>query len=230
MAHKVKSRKDDAGMQWDLERLRTLQLKHPYFKSPVCDPDQLWDCFALFGYIPRIGWRDEDEAYVQKLIIAFKENEPAAVTAIATLVAEEMLGEDDEDQIWHRSILVAPSSTTGVGKPSLNLLATVLERIRLQQGIVVKENTHDLTRHTALITPSHRERKNIDDHLATIKLEARNEEAGPITLSDEIVVIDDVYTKGATFSACKKIILDIEPEAEVLGFFLAKTWERNDTP
>ena len=214
MAHKVKSRKDDARMQWDLERLRTLQLKHPYFKSPVCDPDQLWDCFALFGYIPRIGWRDEDEAYVQKLIIAFKENEPAAVTAIATLVAEEMLGEDDEDQIWHRSILVAPSSTTGVGKPSLNLLATVLE----------------LTRHTALITPSHRERKNIDDHLATIKLEAKNEETGPIALSDEIVVIDDVYTKGATFSACKKIILDIEPEAEVLGFFLAKTWERNDTP
>jgi predicted amidophosphoribosyltransferase len=167
---------------------------------------------------------------VQKLIIAFKENEPAAVKAIATLVAEEMLGEDDDDQMWHRSILVAPSSTTGVGKPSLNLLATVLERIRLQQGIVVKENTHNLTRHTALITPSHRERKNIDDHLATIKLEAKNEETGPITLSDEIVVIDDVYTKGATFSACKKIILDVEPEAEVLGFFLAKTWERNDTP
>ena len=230
MAIKLRKRKDGFGMEWELDRLRNLRLKQPYFKSPVCEADQEWDCFALFGYIPRIGWKSDDDAYVQKLIIAFKENMPSAVKAIATLVAEEMLGEHGEDQMWHRSILVAPSSGTGVGKPSLNLLATVLERIRLQQGIVVKENTHNFTRHTALVTPSHRERKDVDDHLATIRFEPKSNVTSRITLSDEIVVIDDVYTKGATFSACKKLILEIEPEAEVLGFFLAKTWERNDTP
>jgi hypothetical protein len=99
-----------------------------------------------------------------------------------------------------------------------------------------------LDRFSALQTPSHQQKKTAADHLASIQVvQSVNDSnladklwsvdpAGP-----RVILFDDVYTRGETFSACRKLLQAAMTESAsgyeatpyVSGFFIAKTWARN---
>ena len=242
---------------WDLPRLRSLRLREPGFKSschelrswePIFFPPES-DCYALFGYIPVRGIQNDDERYVNRLVIDFKEGKASAIAAIATL-AKEIITTDlfwSDDKGFPGYALAAPSSKVGIGSLGVNqLLDKIARPFPSSTGVralSLTRSPHELMRTTALQTPSHQQKKSIEDHLGTIELvsELRPPYAetenlwAPDGHGPRVIVFDDVYTRGATFAACKRVIQDEWIDAtygydsipNIAGFFVAKTWARN---
>ena len=239
---------------WDLPRLRSLRLKEPYFTSSSWDEamhsfsEGGHDCFSLFGYIPVRGIQNDDERYVNRLVLDLKEAKASAVAAVATLVKEVFLSEPFWiDQGFRGYAVAAPSSKVGIGSPGINqLLRKISHPFPVSQSermLGLTLSPWELNRITALQTPSHQQKKTAEDHLATI--EAVTKFSPPLTETDNlwapdsngprVIVFDDVYTRGATFSACSKLLADewidatygYDSRPSIAGFFVAKTWARN---
>lgn len=238
---------------WDLPRLRSLRLREPGFRSSSLDgtnPEAPFypaeaDCYAMFGYIPVRGIQNDDERYVNRLVLDFKEAEAPAISAIATLVQEAFESEPFWlDRTSFRGYAVAaPSSKEGVGSQGVNQL---LRKIAQPFGGVTREKLTMcpflLDRFSPLQTPSHQQKKSAADHLVSIQVVQSVSEsnlaeqlwsvdpAGP-----RLVLFDDVYTRGETFAACRKLLQEAISESAsgyestpyVSGFFIAKTWAKN---
>jgi predicted amidophosphoribosyltransferase len=239
---------------WDLPRLRSLRLREPGFHSSsrdAFDPRASFypvdaDCFAMFGYIPVRGIQNDDERYVNRLVLDFKEAEPSAISTIATLVQESFAEEPFwQDRTSFRGYAVAvPSSKEGVGSQGINQL---LRKIAQPYGGPRREKLtlcpFLLDRFSALQTPSHQQKKSAADHLASIQVVQSVKDSN---LADKlwsvdpagprVILFDDVYTRGETFSACRKLIQAAMTESAsgyeatpyVSGFFIAKTWAKNE--
>jgi hypothetical protein len=238
---------------WDLPRLRSLRLREPGFQSPgrgLRDPEVAFfppesDCYALFGYIPVRGIQNDDEQYVNRLVLDFKEAKAPAVSAIATLVQESF----ESEPFWldrtsfSGYAVAAPSSKEGVGSEGVNqLLQKITQPFRAMKSEKLTLCPLKLDRFSSLPTPSHVQKKTAADHIASIQVVQSSidphladqlrsvDPAGP-----RIVLFDDVYTRGETFAACRELLhqamLDrlsgYEPSPYIAGFFIAKTWARN---
>jgi hypothetical protein len=238
---------------WDLPRLRALRLQEPGFRSSSLggsNPESPFypaeaDCYAMFGYIPTRGVQNDDERYVNRLVLDFKEAEAPAIAAIATLVHESFESEPFWlDRTSFRGYATAvPSSKEGVGSQGINQL---LRKITLKyDGMRTDKLTlcpFVLDRHSALNTPSHQQKKTAADHLASIQVLQSVQDpnlAATLWTTDpngpRVILFDDVYTRGETFAACRKLIHnalsketdDADAAPHVSGFFVAKTWAKN---
>lgn len=238
---------------WDLPRLRALRLKEPSFNSSSRDnfdthvafypPDS--DCYALFGYIPVRGIQNEDERYVNRLVLDFKEAKVAAVSAIATLVQEAFESEPFwlERTGFRGYAVAAPSSKVGSGSEGVNqMLQRIAQPFHSKRSEDLTLCPFSLYRVSALQTPSHQQKKSAADHLETIEVTQSSTDplladklwsidpAGP-----RVIVFDDVYTRGETYSACRELLENYMTEHSsgyeatpyVAGFFIARTWARN---
>ena len=228
-----------ASTQWDLTRLRGLTRDHPWFRTAHADESgPRFDGFALFNYTPwHVAREHDDLKYVSSLILDFKKNDAAAVAAVCSLAKEmltEVIGTNvwkgkhcDDDLDWFgRDLIVAPASTVGVGNIHTNTLATSLERVLegdLDPDHPFNHSGYSLERHTAQ-GPSHLKKKTVDEHLGTIRI-VPNATCKPWcghTLP-RYMVLDDVYTRGATYGACKQLLRVRHPSADVMGFFVGVT-------
>lgn len=241
---------------WDLNRLRSLRLREPFFVSSSWDEAGRSfspggdDCFSLFGYIPVRGIQNDDERYVNRLVLDFKEAKADAVATVAQLVSEVLR----EEPLWLEPhsfrgyAVAAPSSKAGIGSAGINqLLTKVAHRF---SGHPRDRSNHltlspfKLQRFKALDTPSHQQKKTVDDHLATIRVvwdhvDDGKSKADKLRSVDpqgpRVIVFDDVYTRGATFAACNELIRHwcvdnstvFDGYPSVSGFFIAKTWAKN---
>lgn len=240
---------------WDLKRLERLTLKDPWFTSPHADgagagttewdtpgPDGSEDCFALFGYIPVRFAQSDDDKYVNRLVLDFKEGKPAAIAAVAVLAATHIFRLDSgtftsEDILKmpgflpYGTAIAIPSSKVSVGSVGINQLVNTLTSSHahlINQPMAVVAGDEVLRRHTALETPSHKVKKTMSEHLQTIRLEKKaGVRLAQPPMTDRYVIFDDVYTRGETFGACKALIRKAHPRAQVRGFFVARTWAKN---
>jgi|688.fasta_scaffold324860_2 hypothetical protein len=247
---------------WDLNRLRSLRLREPFFVSSSWDEAGRSfspggdDCFSLFGYIPVRGIQSDDERYVNRLVLDFKEAKADAVATVAQLVAEVLR----EEPLWLEPhsfrgyAVAAPSSKAGIGSAGINqLLAKVAHSFPRHPSARTNNLTlspFKLHRFKALDTPSHQQKKTVDDHLATIRVisdlfgKDATSEPAPHSADNlwsvdptgpRVIVFDDVYTRGETFAACRQLIEQglvdassgYESWPSVSGFFIAKTWAKN---
>jgi len=238
---------------WDLSRLRSLRLREPGFQSSsrdAFDPRATFysadaDCYAMFGYIPIKGIQNDDERYVNRLVLDFKEAEAPAISTIATLVEESFASEPFwlDRTSFRGYAIAAPSSKQGPGSQGVNQL---LRKIAQPFGGVRREKLtlcpFLLDRFSALQTPSHQQKKTAADHLASIQVVQSVKDSN---LADKlwsvdpagprVILFDDVYTRGETFSACRKLLQAAMTESAsgyeatpyVSGFFIAKTWARD---
>ena len=232
-----------APTQWDLARLRTLTRDHPWFRTAHADESgPRFDGFALFNYTPWHLARERDDLkYVSSLILDFKKNDTSAVAAVCNLAratltdlistgiwkGRRLEGYASDGYEWFgRDLIVAPSSAVGVGNIQTNTLAASLESLfeeDLDPDHPFNHSGYCLERHTAQ-GPSHLNKKTVDEHLGTIRI-VPNATCKPWcghTLP-RYMVLDDVYTRGATFGACKKLLRDQSPTADVMGFFVSVT-------
>jgi hypothetical protein len=225
----------------------------PYADQAGLNPDRSTitvngdeDCFALFGYIPVRFANSDDEQYVNRLVLDFKEAKAPAVDAVINLATQHLFEldvstvvVDVEDllgigaEVFYGTAIAAPSSKVGAGSPAINQLINALTSPHRKDPHYpdvkfILAGDEVLLRHTALETPSHKQKKSMSDHLQTIRLEKKagiRLEHPPRT--DRYVIFDDVYTRGETFGACKALIRAAHPGAEVRGFFVAHTWAQN---
>lgn len=238
---------------WDLPRLRSLRLREPGFRSSSLEginPEAPFypadaDCYAMFGYIPVRGIQNDDERYVNRLVLDFKEAEAPAISAIATLVQESFESEPFWlDRTSFRGYAVAaPSSKEGVGSQGVNqLLRKVTQKFDVTRTEKLTLCPFLLDRSTALETPSHKQKKTAADHLASMQvLQSVKDPNLAETLwsidpdGPRVILFDDVYTRGETFAACRELLQDslsegtddVDAMPHVSGFFIAKTWARD---
>ena len=212
-----------------------------------------YDGFALFNYVKaELARGNPDQQYVNSLIYAFKDNNDAAVevvSAIAKSALEELilgawksqrlpaptdLGGDKwahtaayedgyADAGWFdRELIAIPGHRAGVGKSATDRLAqhldSVLEELLDPDHPFTYSATTTLERYISLPEASRIKRKSILEHLRTIRV---NSTAG--TEQERFVLMDDVYTTGATFAACKQLLRQKRASADVIGLFLAIT-------
>ena len=229
--------------QWDLARLRTLIRDHPWFRTAHAEESgPRFDGFALFNYTPWHLARERDDLkYVSSLILDFKKNDTSAVAAVCNLAratltdliltgvwkGKPLAGYASDGSEWFgRELIVAPSSAVGVGNRQTNTLATSLENVlehHLDPDHPFGHSGYSLERHTAQ-GPSHLIKKTVADHLGTIRIVANSTcKQGCQHSESKYMVLDDVYTRGATFGACKKLLRDRNPAVDVMGFFVGVT-------
>ena len=239
-------------MHWDLDRLRSLTRDFPWLRTASADAHgPRFDGFALFNYTPvNVARGNNDLQYINSLIIEFKKNDPAAraaVIAVAKPAIEQLiwsglwksreipLPSTHEGEKWAltadwfvRDLIVIPGHTAGVGKPATNDLASNLGKVLFDyldpDHPFYYPSEFVLDRHTAQ-APSHIEKKSVQDHLRTISL--RTIKLGAVaekgSASGRYMLLDDVYTRGATFGACKQLLVEQNPSSDVMGFFVAVT-------
>jgi hypothetical protein len=212
-----------------------------------------YDGFALFNYEKtELARGNPDQEYINSLIFAFKDDSAAAVevvSAIAKSALEELVqgswkshalpaptdlgGEKwahtagDREGMrgagWFgRELVAIPGHRAGVGKPGTDRLAQHLESVLAAlldpDHPFTYSATTTLERYISLPEASRIKRKSIPEHLRTIRVNAT---AG--TGQERFVLMDDVYTTGATFEACKQLLRHKVPSADVIGLFLAIT-------
>jgi hypothetical protein len=171
----------------------------------------------------------------------FKKNDTSAVAAVCNLAratltdliltgvwkGKPLAGYASDGSEWFgRELIVAPSSAVGVGNRQTNTLATSLENVlehHLDPDHPFGHSGYSLERHTAQ-GPSHLIKKTVADHLGTIRIVANSTcKQGCQHSESKYMVLDDVYTRGATFGACKKLLRDRNPAVDVMGFFVGVT-------
>jgi len=224
------------GTQWDLDRLRSYTRSNPWFRTAYADehwkqlPFHATGCdgFALFDYTPwTIARFDEERKYVSSLVLDFKKGIPAAIAAVCALAIEAVqyqIADTEADFLYFsRDTLVVPASGVGIGKTATNQLVSTLSAAPLEPANPFTPSAFHLKRHTALSSPSHKEKKSIQDHLTTICLQPTGSGNVGTYEPGRFILFDDVYTRGETFGACKAKLNEVDTAAEVIGFFVAKT-------
>jgi predicted amidophosphoribosyltransferase len=121
-----------------------------------------------------------------------------------------------------RELVAVPGHRAGVGKPGTDRLAQHLESVLAElldpDHPFTYSATTTLERYISLPEASRIKRKSLPEHLRTIRVNAT---AG--TGQERFVLMDDVYTTGATFEACKQLLRQKKTSADVIGLFLAIT-------
>lgn len=176
-----------------------------------------------------------------------------AVTAIATQVLETLIGygiwngkqvaeesvsqpnrwamtkgaSDGGGGWFGRDTLVIPGSGKGLGKPCTNAFARAIENVLfhdLDPDNPFGPSRFALERHTAQ-SPSHLQRHSLSDHLKTMRIvdNPKVDSSFGFAPLHKYVLIDDVYTTGATYGAGKQLLLERFPSSDVIGMFLAVT-------
>ncbi len=199
---------------------------------------------------------NDDLRYVSSLVLDFKKNEPPARAAVGSLVVSSLTqliesnlwkghliaergtpegdkwslakGAADGGGWFGRELVVIPGSSAGIGKPSTDAFAAELASVLLKDldpDHPFSLSRYTLERHTAQ-TPSRIEKKSIEDHLRTIRLNLPSEkttESDRQPVPRRWMLLDDVYTRGATYGACKQLIRERQPAADIMGLFVGIT-------
>lgn len=212
-----------------------------------------YDGFAFFNYTKlELARGNPDQEYINSLIFAFKKNDDVAVevvSAIAKSALEELLQgswkshalpapTDPEGEKWAhtagaeggmrdagwygRDLIAIPGHLAGVGKPATDRLAQRLDSVLFElldpDHPFSYPSPTTLERYISLPEASRIKRKSIQEHLRTIRVNAASG-----TEWERFVLMDDVYTTGATFEACKQLLRQKTASADVIGLFLAIT-------
>lgn len=159
---------------------------------------------------------------------------PAVREAFSPSEREKWALANNRGILMLREMIVIPGSTAGIGKAPSNGLAGELAHV----GVIgfsdpdddpllepFEKSGYALERHTSQ-TPSHVGKKSIQDHLQTIRLIPPEGTAVKSKFSEtphRYMLIDDVYTRGATYGACKQLIRQRHSAADVIGLFVGIT-------
>lgn len=130
---------------------------------------------------------------------------------------------------WHdRMLLAVPGHHKGIGKPATRAFADAICSVPWVYDVTLGDPPHlaqvSLERHTEQ-ERSTVQRKSLAQHLETMRLIDDPKPKSVHYYDSELhfMLVDDVYTTGATFGACKHLVRERHPGANVMGVFLAIT-------
>lgn len=181
---------------------------------------------SLLRYSPR----DKSELGVkcQGIVTAIKNDQALAGDTLASEAIAMLLAAQREEHQGLRDVFNGNASLVPVPRssprskdalwPSLRI-AQALERHRLGSEVLVAVERHTKIRssHT-----SGSNRPSVEEHMATLR-NCRPINARP----SQIILVDDVITKGATVWACRQVIQESLPDVDVVVFAAVST-ERSD--
>jgi|GEM_PF-2838128 len=181
-------------------------------------------CIALGKLIQSGGWKGKSTSL----------RSPAVREAVGPAEIEKWALANSRGILMMREMIVIPGSTAGIGKAPSSGLAGELRLVGVtgfsdpEEDPVLEpfeKSGYALERHTSQ-TPSHIGKKSIQDHLQTVRLIPPEGTAVKVKFSatsHRYMLIDDVYTRGATYGACKQLIRQRHSAADVIGLFVGIT-------
>lgn len=178
--------------------------------------EPLWiedDLLALIKYIP--GSRNP--AY--KLVLDFKQNQPHALKKVRSLAIETLRGYQGLEKFCRGYLVSLPSHSAGSINEPCEYLCAELAKAYPRQLVHLKQALRRSTAVRKSATAPHGLRPTYDSHLASIQYIYRKQ----IDSNERIIMVDDVFTRGATSSACRDILMRDTGCTDVLGLFVART-------
>jgi len=174
------------------------------------------DFYVLKYFSKRSGLANS----VTSLILRFKENDEAAVTAVIQLMTTEFerIEATLRDERLCRYIVSIPSSTAKRSNVPCERVCRALAKkfdwlTHVPDALIRGETVQK----SAFAAPG--ERPDYEEHIRTIKYNA-----GTLHLNKEsFIMFDDVKTRGETSRACREILAKATACKAVIGVFLGRT-------
>ena len=189
---------------WIPEAAEGLQLKIPLLN------------YAILNYPTPSHFGETDP---QKLTIRFKDGDDEAIKLVKNLFVSEI---SSKEYLWKNTykikyILTVPKSQARKTNTSCErvaaTLAKTLDWLNWVRGGLIRTKTVKKSTWRG-------RRPDYDDHLDSIKCRVSENYR---VFGGNIMLLDDVFTLGATSNACSTVLRDRYPYADVYGLFLAKT-------
>jgi predicted amidophosphoribosyltransferase len=182
--------------------------------APQWDGDNL----SIFEYIP---WRRRGKVNdITFLLLDFKENKPAAVNEIQSVMLQAFAGWEGKFRRAFRCkyIVSVPSSSSEYANiPCEQICAALAEQFRwltyLPEALKRIETVPKAARAAS------GERPDYTTHRRTIRYTGP-----PLHIPTEtIIMVDDILTRGATSDACRDILQQATGCKRVIGLFIGRT-------
>jgi hypothetical protein len=132
-------------------------------------------------------------------------------------------------QGWHdRMLMAVPGHLRGIGKPATKAFADAICSMPWYPAVELGDPPHfaqqSLQRHTEQ-ERSTVQRQSMAQHLETMRLidDPKPDSAHHHDGALKFMLVDDVYTTGATYGACKHLVRERYPAADIMGMFVAIT-------
>jgi hypothetical protein len=175
------------------------------------------DDFCLLRYVPK---RLEKETETTRLILDFKRDNPEAVQVAVSLLVSAIKGMEAEfrDKRLCRYVLAIPPSSAGRPRPSAERacfeIADTFNWLTYLRGALIRASS---LQKSATSPPE--ERPTYEDHIRTISYNGPRIPAG----DNNILMFDDILTKGTTSKACRDILKQATGCNLVTGLYLGRT-------
>lgn len=173
----------------------------------------------LFPYYPKGSELAND---VTEQILHFKQNRDLAVQRVIHLAIQafEQAEDDFRDNYYCRYLIALPPHEAGQqNRPCEALCAALADHFSWLQHLPRALERIETVPKSSTARKEGRERTDYETHLRSISY------AGPPIheAGQGVILIDDIYTNGATFDACYGILKDAIECESIIGFFVGKT-------
>lgn len=174
-----------------------------------------YDSVSLIRYFPQI--KGQSLASESKLLLDFKGNKPLAREKVKDLALEALNDEEDLEEFCQGYLIALPShAARSINEPCEYLCAELArafpQLVHIRQGLKRVMNVEK----SATAAPG--ERPNYNTHINSIVYAGQR-----IDPRMKMIMVDDVFTRGAISRACHDILKQATGCKDVRGFFVAKT-------
>lgn len=189
----------------------------------LTDDDILWewdrsgqDLFML-RYRPK-RWRHATAA--TDLVLDFKDGDSGALEVCAEILRDGLLSIAQKHPTTRIYLVPVPGHEVSSGDSPCHRAAQILEDRAANPGPQVWDWSGRLSRCADIrkASKSLGNRPTEEEHYVTLCYSG-----GVMTERDVVVLLDDVYTSGATARACRRVLYENTRSSRIVGLFLSKT-------